>query len=147
MTAEERGLLGSDYFARNPTVPRDGIVADLALDMPFLYHPLLDIVPYGAQHSTLVAPVTRAAQHLGIAIADDPIPEQVLFIRSDHFSFVRQGIPSLFIKSGFKTGDPARDGAADQRGVPPRRLSQAERRHVAGRSTSTPAPNTRASTS
>jgi hypothetical protein len=110
VTAEERGLLGSDYFARNPTVPLNGIVADLALDMPFLYHPLLDIVPYGAQHSTLAAPVTRAAQHLGIAIAADPIPEQVLFIRSDHFSFVRQGVPSLFIKSGFQTGDPARDG-------------------------------------
>jgi hypothetical protein len=111
VTAEERGLLGSDYFARNPTVPRNGIVADLALDMPFLYHPLLDIVPYGAQHSTLVGPVTRAAQHLGIGIGADPIPEQVLFIRSDHFSFVRQGVPSLFIKSGFQTGDPARDGA------------------------------------
>jgi len=110
VTAEERGLLGSDYFARNPTVARSGIVADLTLDMPFLYHPLLDIVPYGAQHSTLVAPVTRAAQRLGIAIATDPIPEQVLFIRSDHFSFVRQGVPSLFIKSGFQTGDPARDG-------------------------------------
>jgi Zn-dependent M28 family amino/carboxypeptidase len=110
VTAEERGLLGSDYFARNPTVPRNSIVADLALDMPFLYHPLLDIVPYGAQHSTLVGPVTRAAQHLGIAIAADPIPEQVLFIRSDHFSFVRQGVPSLFIKSGFETGDAARDG-------------------------------------
>ena len=48
----------------------------------------------------------------GSAIGTDPIPEQVLFIRSDHFSFVRQGVPSLFIKSGFKTGDPARDGAA-----------------------------------
>ena len=80
VTAEERGLLGSDYFARHPTVPGDGIVADFTLDMPFLYHPLLDIVPYGAQHSTLLAPVTRAAQHLGIAIATDPIPEQVLFI-------------------------------------------------------------------
>lgn len=112
VTAEEWGLLGSDYFARNPTVPRDGLVANLALDMPFLFHPLLDIVPYGAQHSTLSGPVARAAQHLGIALAEDPIPEQVLFIRSDHYSFVRQGIPSLFIKSGFKTGDPARDGAA-----------------------------------
>lgn len=112
VTAEERGLLGSDYFARHPTVAKDGIVADLTLDMPFLFHPLLDIVPYGAQHSTLAAPVARAAQHLGIAIGADPIPEQVLFIRSDHFSFVRQGVPSLFIKSGFKTGDPARDGAA-----------------------------------
>ena len=110
VTAEERGLLGSDYFARHPTVPRASLVADLALDMPFLFHPLLDIVPYGAQHSTLMAPVAKAAQHLGIGLAEDPIPEQVLFIRSDHYSFVRQGIPSLFIKSGFKTGDPARDG-------------------------------------
>jgi hypothetical protein len=111
VTAEERGLLGSDYFARHPTVPAGSIVADLTLDMPFLYHPLLDIVPYGAQHSTMSVPVERAAQHLGIGIGTDPIPEQVLFIRSDHFSFVRQGVPSLFIKSGFKTGD-ARDGAA-----------------------------------
>lgn len=112
VTAEERGLLGSDYFARHPTVPKEGIVADLTLDMPFLFHPLLDIVPYGAQHSTLAAPVAKAAERLKIAIGTDPIPEQVLFIRSDHFSFVRQGVPSLFIKSGFQTGDPARDGAA-----------------------------------
>jgi Zn-dependent M28 family amino/carboxypeptidase len=112
VTAEERGLLGSDYFARNPTVPKDSIVADLTLDMAFLFHPLLDIVPYGAQHSTLSAPVAKAARRLGTAIGTDPIPEQVLFIRSDHFSFVRQGVPSLFIKSGFQTGDPARDGAA-----------------------------------
>lgn len=110
VTAEERGLLGSDYFVRHPTVPKESLVADMTLDMPFLFHPLLDIVPYGAQHSSLMAPVTKAAQHLGIATGEDPIPEQVLFIRSDHFSFVRQGIPSLFIKSGFKTGDPARDG-------------------------------------
>jgi Zn-dependent M28 family amino/carboxypeptidase len=111
VTAEERGLLGSDYFARQPTVPGD-IVACLTLDMPFLFHPLLDIVPYGAQHSTLSGPVTRAAERLKIAIAADPIPEQVLFIRSDHYSFVRQGVPSLFIKGGFQTGDPAKDGAA-----------------------------------
>jgi Zn-dependent M28 family amino/carboxypeptidase len=110
VTAEERGLLGSDYFARQPTVPGT-TVACLSLDMPFLFHPLRDIVPYGAQHSTLSAPLERAAQRLGIAIAEDPIPEQVLFIRSDHYSFVRQGVPSLFIKSGFQTGD-TRDGSA-----------------------------------
>jgi Zn-dependent M28 family amino/carboxypeptidase len=111
-TAEEFGLLGSDYFARNPTVAKEGIVADLALDMPFLFHPLLDVVPYGAQHSTLSAPIARAAEHLGIALTTDPIPEQVLFIRSDHYSFVRQGVPSLFIKSGFQTGSPDLDGSA-----------------------------------
>lgn len=112
VTAEERGLLGSDYFARNPTVPKAGIVADLTLDMPFMYHPLLDIVPYGTQHSTLKAPVEKAAQFLGIGIGDDPIPEQALFIRSDHYSFVKQGVPSLFIKSGFKTGRADLDGSA-----------------------------------
>ncbi|MFN7917310.1 MAG: M28 family metallopeptidase [Vicinamibacterales bacterium] len=112
VTAEERGLLGSDFFARHPTVAKDGIVADLTLDMPFMYHPLLDIVPYGAQHSSLSVPVTNAAKKLGMAIGTDPIPEQALFIRSDHFSFVRQGVPSLFIKSGFTTGDPSKDGAA-----------------------------------
>ena len=111
VTAEEWGLLGSDYFVNNPTVPQSSLVANFSLDMPFLFHPLLDIVPYGAEHSTMSRSVARAAEHLGIALAEDPIPEQVLFIRSDHFSFIRQGIPALFIKSGFETGDPALDGS------------------------------------
>ena len=80
--------------------------------MPFLFHPLRDIVPYGAEHSTLASPVGAASEYLGLAIGPDPIPEQVLFIRSDHFSFVRRGIPALFIKSGFETGDPNLDGEA-----------------------------------
>lgn len=112
VTAEEWGLLGSDYFAEHPTVPAESLVANLSLDMPFLFHPLLDIVPYGAEHSTLSRSVGAAAEHLGMAIGPDPIPEQVLFIRSDHFSFVRRGVPALFIKSGFETGDPTLDGSA-----------------------------------
>ena len=112
VTAEEWGLLGSDYFVQNPTVPQSSLVANFSLDMPFLFHPLLDIVPYGAEHSTMSRAVSAAAGHLGMALGPDPIPEQVLFIRSDHFSFVRRGIPALFIKSGFDTGDPALDGGA-----------------------------------
>jgi len=111
VTAEEWGLLGSDYFVQNPTVSQSNLVANFSLDMPFLFHPLLDIVPYGAEHSSMGASVAQAAQHMGLAIGPDPIPEQVLFIRSDHFSFIRQGIPALFIKSGFETGDD-RDGGA-----------------------------------
>ena len=111
-TAEEWGLLGSDYFVENPTMPGSSLVASFSLDMPFLFHPLRDIVPYGAEHSTLASPVRAASEHLGLAIGPDPIPEQVLFIRSDHFSFVRRGIPALFIKSGFETGDPNLDGGA-----------------------------------
>jgi Zn-dependent M28 family amino/carboxypeptidase len=111
VTAEEWGLLGSDYFVQNPTVPQSSLVTNFSLDMPFLFHPLLDIVPYGAEHSSMGRVVGAAAGHLGIGIGPDPIPEQVLFIRSDHFSFIRQGIPALFIKSGFETGDE-RDGGA-----------------------------------
>ncbi len=47
VTGEEWGLLGSDYFAEQPTVPFDSMVADISMDMPFLFHPLLDVVPYG----------------------------------------------------------------------------------------------------
>lgn len=111
VTAEEWGLLGSDYFVHNPTVAASSLVANFSLDMPFLFHPLRDIVPYGSEHSSMGASVTQAAEHMGIGIGPDPIPEQVLFIRSDHFSFIRQGIPALFIKSGFETGDD-RDGGA-----------------------------------
>lgn len=112
VTAEEWGLLGTDYFVHNPTVPQESIVANFSLDMPFLFHPLLDIVPYGAEHSSMGESVATAAEHMGLGIGPDPIPEQVLFIRSDHFAFIRQGIPALFIKSGFETGDPSLDGGA-----------------------------------
>jgi Zn-dependent M28 family amino/carboxypeptidase len=110
-TAEEWGLLGSDYFVEHPTVPRESLVANFSLDMPFLFHPLLDIVPYGADHTSMGEAVATAAAHMGLGLGPDPIPEQVLFIRSDHFSFIRHGIPALFIKSGFETGDE-RDGGA-----------------------------------
>jgi Zn-dependent M28 family amino/carboxypeptidase len=63
----------------------------------------LDIVPYGAQHSSLNQQVEKTAKILGLGISPDPFPEQVVFIRSDHFSFIKKGIPALFIKSGFKT--------------------------------------------
>ena len=102
VTGEESGLLGSDYFVSNPTV--DGpIVANLALDMPFFFHPISDVVPYGVQHSSLSKQVEEATKILNLKISTDPFPEQVVFVRSDHFSFIKKGIPALFIKSGFMT--------------------------------------------
>lgn len=109
VTGEEMGLLGSDYFASYPTVPKANIVANLCLDMPFFFHPLLDIVPYGSEHSSMKSAVEAAAGFVGVKIVKDPIPEQAVFMRSDHFSFVRQGIPAIYIKSGSTTGDD-RDG-------------------------------------
>jgi hypothetical protein len=103
VTGEEMGLLGSDYFISNLPMKAGRVVANLAIDMPFFFHPVLDIVPYGAEHSSLGQQTQKAAQDLGLKISPDPFPEQVVFIRSDHYSFVKKGIPALFIKSGFMT--------------------------------------------
>ncbi|MGZ3755398.1 MAG: M28 family metallopeptidase [Mucilaginibacter sp.] len=103
VTGEEMGLLGSDYFINNLPMPNGKVVANLAIDMPFFFHPVLDIVPYGADHSSLGKQTAQAAKILGLKISPDPFPEQVVFIRSDHYSFIRKGIPALFIKSGFMT--------------------------------------------
>lgn len=102
VTGEESGLLGSDYFVNNQPVTGK-IVANLAIDMPFFFHPVLDIVPYGADHSSLGKQTEKAAKILGLKISPDPFPDQVVFIRSDHYSFIKKGIPALFIKSGFMT--------------------------------------------
>jgi len=107
VTGEEEGLLGSDYFASNPTVARNSIVADINIDEDVMLWPLHDVIAFGAEHSTLEKVVQRAAQRLQLGAAADPMPEQVAFIRSDQYSFVRQGIPSLALAAGFKSDDPS----------------------------------------
>ncbi|MFZ9387998.1 MAG: M28 family peptidase [Chitinophagaceae bacterium] len=106
LTAEEMGLLGSYYFASNPTVPATSIVADVNTDMPTVIAPLLSIVPLGAEHSSLLGNVTFAAKELGLDIEKDPEPEQNRFIRSDQYGFVLNGIPALHVKYGNKTTTP-----------------------------------------
>ena len=112
VTGEEEGLNGSAFFAHHPTVPLDRIVANINLDMIPMLYPLRDVIAFGAEHSSLDLPVKEAARRLGIEVSPDPFPEQVLFIRSDHYSFVRQGVPAIFLTRGFQTGDPAVDGRA-----------------------------------
>jgi Zn-dependent M28 family amino/carboxypeptidase len=110
LTGEERGLLGSDYFAHHPTVPSDSMVADINLDMPLLLYPIADIIAFGAEHSTLNGIIATAIAGEGFTLAPDPLPEEVLFIRSDQYSFVRQGIPSVFLVPGFTSSDAEIDG-------------------------------------
>jgi hypothetical protein len=110
VTAEEKGLVGADYFARNPTVPKASIVANVNLDMPILSYDFTDIVAFGADRSTIGGAVKRAADSLGLAVAPDPNPDQGIFTRSDHYRFVQQGVPSVFLKTG-----PANGGAAADR--------------------------------
>jgi hypothetical protein len=104
VTAEERGLLGSDYLARNPVVKNGKVVAVVNLDMPILLYDFQDVVAFGAEHSTMGQAVARAGQSMGIASSPDPLPSEGLFTRSDHYSFVKQGVPSVFLMTGFKNG-------------------------------------------
>lgn len=103
-TAEEWGLLGSDYFANRPTVPIGGIVAALNIDLAHMFHALHDFIAFGQIHSTLGEVVQSVARDLKLAIRYDPFPERVAFIRSDHYSFIRRGVPAVSLFPGFRTG-------------------------------------------
>jgi len=111
VTSEEKGLLGSDYFANEPTVPADKIVADVNIDMPLLLYPLGDVVAFGAENSSLDGIVAKAAAQTGLTESPDFVPEENVFIRSDQYSFVRRGVPSVFLVPGLKSSDPTADGA------------------------------------
>jgi hypothetical protein len=110
VTAEEKGLLGSDYFARHPTVPATSIVADVNLDMPLLMFPMSSVIAWGADNSTLGAVVEKTARRLGLQVSPDPIPEENIFVRSDQYSFVKQGVPAIYLAPGFTSADPKIDG-------------------------------------
>lgn len=106
-TAEEKGLLGADYYANNPTVPLKNIVADVDLDMPLLLYPFTSVIAFGADHSTVGKVVADAAAPMGIALEADPMPQEGIFTRSDHYMFVRQGVPAVFLATGFANGGGA----------------------------------------
>ena len=107
VTAEEKGLLGSDYFAGHPSVPAPGvIVADLNTDMFLPINPLRRLLVNGLEESDLADDVRRAAGRAGIEVITDPEPERNAFVRSDQFSFIRRGIPALSLKVGFTLGSP-----------------------------------------
>jgi Zn-dependent M28 family amino/carboxypeptidase len=110
VTGEEKGLLGSDYYAQNPTVPIESIVANVNLDMPVLTYEFADVIAFGAEHSDLKKSVTAAAERHNLTLAPDPMPDQAIFTRSDHYSFVKQGVPSVFIFPGWTAVDPEVDG-------------------------------------
>jgi hypothetical protein len=101
LSGEESGLLGSDYLARHPLPAAGRMVADINFDMPVLLYRFSDVVAFGAQHSTIgpVAAAAMARDH--IALSPDPMPEEGIFTRSDHYRFVQQGIPSVFVVPGF----------------------------------------------
>lgn len=106
VTAEEKGLLGSRYFVRNPTVPRDRIVANLNYDMALPLFPLTSVLALGSDESTLGADARAVGATMNLPLSPDPFPERNSFIRSDQFAFIEAGIPALAFKFGFAPGTP-----------------------------------------
>ena len=100
LTAEEKGLLGATWFASHPTVPKADLVANINMDMPVLLAPSKDVVPIGIEHSSLKSTLDQAAGALGLGLSADPFPEEVVFVRSDQYAFVRQGIPAVYLDGG-----------------------------------------------
>jgi Zn-dependent M28 family amino/carboxypeptidase len=102
--AEEKGLLGSRYFAAKPTVPVHSIVADLNTDMFLPIVPLNYLVIFGGDESTLGDDVRAIAGPLDVQIIGDRQPDRNIFIRSDQYNFIRAGVPSMAPSFGSKAG-------------------------------------------
>jgi hypothetical protein len=111
VTGEEMGLLGSDYYASFPTVPRSAIAANINIDgAPGLFYAMKDLIVLGVEHSSLDQQVEAAAKRIGYSLSPDPMPEENFFIRSDQYSFVQQGVPAVNVTDGTHASDPKIDG-------------------------------------
>jgi hypothetical protein len=102
LTAEEKGLLGAFHLARTPPPRVRRFAANLNIDMPVILGPVRDVIGLGAEHSDLGPKLVQAAARNGFGLSPDPQPEEVYFVRSDQYAFIRAGVPSLYVKSSTK---------------------------------------------
>src|SRR5580700_2641863 len=106
VTGEEKGELGSTFFANNPTVPVKSIVADINMDMYLPLFPLKYLEVQGLGESTLGNDIRAACKKAGVEVQADKEPDRNLFIRSDQYSFIKRGVPALAFKFGYTPGSP-----------------------------------------
>ena len=106
VTGEEKGLLGSHYFASRPTVPRANIVANVNTDMFLPLFPLKMLMVLGLDESDLGQDIRATAKELGLTVQSDPEPQRNRFVRSDQYSFIKRGIPALAMKVGYEESSP-----------------------------------------
>jgi Zn-dependent M28 family amino/carboxypeptidase len=106
VTAEEKGLLGSKYFAAHPTVSPKSIIADINVDMFLPIVPLKVLKVGGLEESDLGTRAAAIAQSMGIKPIADPEPLRNLFIRSDQYNFIKKGVPSVKCDVTFEPGTP-----------------------------------------
>ncbi|MGB0544252.1 MAG: M28 family peptidase [Longimicrobiales bacterium] len=114
VTAEEVGLLGSEYFARFPSIGPGRVVANQNMDgVMGMITASSDVLAFGYEHSNLSEAVDFAVGRTGTPVAPDPTPEENLFIRSDQYAFVRQGIPAIWVQGGRSAIDARRNAQAE----------------------------------
>ncbi len=99
VTGEEYGLYGSKYWAKDPTWDIKKVAANLNLDGigSEVYGPVKTMVGYGAEHSSLGAMLAAVAPAFEVNVIPDPMPDEKVFYRSDHYSFVERGVPALML--------------------------------------------------
>jgi len=128
VTGEEKGELGSRYFAAHPTVPSASIVANVNTDMFLPLFPLKTLMVLGLDESDLGGDVRAVAKDLGLGIQADPEPQRNRFIRSDQYSFIKAGVPALAMKVGYEEKSPeaeiARKWTAERYHAPSDDLNQ-----------------------
>jgi Zn-dependent M28 family amino/carboxypeptidase len=95
---EEKGLLGSRFFAAHPTRHVGELVADINMDMFLPLFPLKKLVAFGVDESSLGTTAKSVADGQRIAIVPDPAPDHLVFVRSDQYSFIRRGVPALMLE-------------------------------------------------
>jgi len=113
VTGEEKGLQGSDYFARHAAPAGLEVVGNVNVDEILMLRPITHVIAFGAEHTSLGPQLERAAALVGLKVVPDPMPEEVIFVRSDQFSFVKQGVPGIFPVSAMDGGPEAM--AADRK--------------------------------
>jgi Zn-dependent M28 family amino/carboxypeptidase len=112
VTAEESGLLGSEYLSMNPLVPTDMIVANLNIDGGNVLGETRDLNVLGDTKSSLGATIADLVRPRGMRLSPDDHPERGYFYRSDHFAFAKVGVPAVSIGEGSDfVGRPAGWGA------------------------------------
>ena len=100
VTAEEKNLLGSRYYATNPLYPLNKTLANINMDGVNQWGRTRDITMVGDDNSTLIDLLRETASSQGRVVNPDPEPEKGFYYRSDHFEFAKQGVPALYPDSG-----------------------------------------------
>ena len=115
VTVEERGLLGSAWYANNPLFDLNKTVAGINMDVINVYGPMRDVMVFGYGSSELEPVLSRYAKAQNRDIAPEPTPQDGFYYRSDHFNLAKKGVPMLYARGGIDSFEHGKDWGLKQR--------------------------------